>query len=302
MKLPMPRSSLPGVDANLILREQVRYTYDRPIRHLHHRLMVIPRGVHGDQIRHDFGVTVSDERADVTITHDEFSNCVIHVSARSVVDEIVFSAWATVSTRATPRSFEPLSLVRDHRFLRPTSLTHPNERIANIGRELAASGESPSAIGKMACGWAHRAISYGYGCTGVHTSAAEALALGEGVCQDYAHIMLAVCHAAGVPARYVSGHLTGEGGSHAWVEVLEAAPSGAGTIAMGFDPTHDRAVDSRYLTVAVGRNYSDVAPTSGTFRGPACGLLDVKKLVTKIAPDGAPLQPVLGSLPLNLHQ
>jgi transglutaminase-like putative cysteine protease len=223
---------------------------------------------------------VSDERAEVTITEDQFSNCVVSVSARSVADEIVFSAWATVATRTTPLSFEPLPHDRDLRFIRPTLLTYPTERIAEIGRDLAARHESPVDIGKFACTWAHQSISYGYGFTNVHTPAAVALAGGRGVCQDYAHIMLAVCHAAGVAARYVSGHLTGEGGSHAWVEVLEAAPSGRGAFAMGFDPTHDRAVDSRYLTVAVGRNYSDVAPTSGTFRGPARGSLNVTKLVT----------------------
>jgi transglutaminase-like putative cysteine protease len=288
----MPPSALRGSDADLRLEQQIRYSYDRPIRHLRHRLMVIPRDVHGDQIRSDFGVSVSDDRAEVTITKDEFANCVVCVSARSVTDEIEFTAWAKVTARATPSSFEPLSLVGDLRFLRPTSLTYPTEQIAEIGRELAVKGESPVAIGKLACGWAHQAISYGYGFTSVHTTAAEALAAGKGVCQDFAHIMLALCHAAGVSARYVSGHLTGEGGSHAWVEGLEAAPSGTGAIAMGFDPTHDRAVDSRYLTVAVGRNYSDVAPTSGTFRGTARGSLNVQKLVTEIrSDDAAPFRP-----------
>jgi transglutaminase-like putative cysteine protease len=281
----MPPSSTAGIYPALQLQVAIHYTYDRPIHHLRHRLIVIPRDVHGDQLRSDFGVSVSDDHADVTIAEDEFSNSVVSVSAQSVAREIVFSVWATVTTRANPSIFEPLSLVRDRRFLRPTSLTYATDRITKIGRELAAMGESPVAVGELACGWAHRAISYGYGFTDVHTSAADALAVGKGVCQDYAHIMLAVCQAAGVPARYVSGHLTGEGGSHAWVEVLEAAPSGAGMVAVGFDPTHDRAVDSRYLTVAVGRNYSDVAPTSGTYRGSAGGTLRIEKRVAEIVPE-----------------
>src|SRR6202034_936161 len=114
------------------------------------------------------------------------------------------------------------------------------------------------------------------------TTASEALAGGRGVCQDYAHVMLAICRAAGVPARYVSGHLIGEGGSHAWVEVLQKDPMGSGGIAVGFDPTHDRRVDGRYLTVAVGRDYSDVAPTSGTFRGHTQGALTVQKRLSEI--------------------
>ncbi len=61
-------------------------------------------------------------------------------------------------------------------------------------------------------------MRYGWGVTNVETTAAEALRLGQGLCQDYAHIMLAICRAANLPARYASGHLLAEGGSHAWVE------------------------------------------------------------------------------------
>ena len=68
----------------------------------------------------------------------------------------------------------------------------------------------------------HEAISYAHGVTSVATTAAEALAGGQGVCQDSAHVMIALCRAIGLPARYVSGHLLGEGGTHAWVEVIVA--------------------------------------------------------------------------------
>jgi transglutaminase-like putative cysteine protease len=260
----------------------MRYSYDGPIRHLRHRLIVIPRVVHGDQLRRDFGISVSDERAEVTVTTDKFSNCVIYVNSQAVAKEIVFSAWATVTARAERSGIEPLSFVRGRLFRRPTRLTSAVQEITDVGRELAAKADSPATFGRLACGWAHSAITYGFGSTNVDTSAAGALGLGRGVCQDYAHIMIAVCRAAKVPARYVSGHLTGEGGSHAWVEVLEEDPSSSGSIAVGFDPTHNRGIDSRYLTVAVGRDYSDVAPTSGTFHGSANGSLDVRKSVTAV--------------------
>src|SRR6202044_891456 len=101
------------------------------------------------------------------------------------------------------------------------------------------------------------------------TTASEALAHGRGVCQDYAHIMLAACRLLGLPARYVSGHLRGEGGSHAWVEVLHPHPLRQGFwFAEGWDPTHDRRVDADYLVVAVGRDYGDVAPLTGYYEGP----------------------------------
>ena len=70
-------------------------------------------------------------------------------------------------------------------------------------------------------------MAYTHGVTGVRTTAAEAFALRRGVCQDYAHIMLALCRLCDLPARYVSGHLLGEGGTHAWVDVLLPHPTQA---------------------------------------------------------------------------
>jgi transglutaminase-like putative cysteine protease len=89
--------------------------------------------------------------------------------------------------------------------------------------------------------------------------------------------MIALCRAIGLPARYVSGHLLGEGGTHAWVEVIVANAAGARAVA--FDPCHGRRAGRDYLTVATGRDYSDVAPTSGTYVGAARGTLTATKRV-----------------------
>jgi transglutaminase-like putative cysteine protease len=84
--------------------------------------------------------------------------------------------------------------------------------------------------------------------------------------------MLALCRLCRLPARYISGHLVGEGGSHAWVEVLLPSAAGGGALeAVAYDPTNDRRAGDTYLTVAVGRDYADVAPTYGTYRGSAGG-------------------------------
>lgn len=131
------------------------------------------------------------------------------------------------------------------------------------------------------------------------TTAAQALARGAGVCQDQAHVMLALCRAAGLAARYVSGHLVGDGPSHAWVEVIvpdrapglsgrSGEPGGSvgpgtaglpGAVAVAFDPCHDREADLRYVTVAVGRDYADVAPTSGCYTGAGRGSLHTTQRV-----------------------
>jgi transglutaminase-like putative cysteine protease len=126
-------------------------------------------------------------------------------------------------------------------------------------------------------------MTYRAGVTGVRTTAAEALALGVGVCQDYAHLMLAICRACGLPSRYVSGHLLGQGGTHAWVEVVLPTRDGTGdAIAWAFDPTHASRGGLGYVTIAVGGDYSDVAPTSGTYLSPARGRLVTSKRVTLI--------------------
>jgi transglutaminase-like putative cysteine protease len=105
--------------------------------------------------------------------------------------------------------------------------------------------------------------------TGVHTLATDALKLRTGVCQDYAHVMLGLCRAVGIPARYVSGYFFNRSrrpgeieASHAWVEVLVPGYGWA-----AYDPTHDRIADDRYVKVAAGRDYSDIRPVSGTYRG-----------------------------------
>ena len=162
--------------------------------------------------------------------------------------------------------FDPLDL-------RYTRLTAPNDLVAAVAS--AADGGDVAAL----CAVVHRSIEYQWGATGVRTTAAEALAGGRGVCQDYAHIMLAACHLIGLPARYVSGHLAGEGGSHAWVEVFEQHRTRPDAwIPQGWDPTHNRRTDGDYLVVAVGRDYADVAPLTGSYDGAGVSnVLDVDK-------------------------
>ena len=85
--------------------------------------------------------------------------------------------------------------------------------------------------------------------------------------------MLALCRACGLPARYVSGFIPSEGYMHAWVEAL-VGDSRTGVLHWeAFDPTHNRRVDAQYLAVAVGRDYADVSPVTGSFYGPDPGRL-----------------------------
>ena len=110
-------------------------------------------------------------------------------------------------------------------------------------------------------------VAYTKGSTEVTATAAEALAQGEGVCQDMAHLFLAACRARGVPARYVSGYLLTEddqhGASHAWAEAWVAdAHRGTGAW-LGFDVTNNRLAGPELCRLAVGRDFMDAGPIRG---------------------------------------
>ena len=115
----------------------------------------------------------------------------------------------------------------------------------------------------------YRTFAYKPKTTGVSTRANDALKLRMGVCQDFAHVHLGLCRSLGIPARYVSGYFFNTTrrpreieASHAWIE---AYVPGFGWAA--FDATHDRPADDRYVKVAVGRDYADIRPINGTYRG-----------------------------------
>lgn len=107
----------------------------------------------------------------------------------------------------------------------------------------------------------YRDFQYIPGSTDIHTTAGEAWAKKEGVCQDYAHIMITLCRLKGIPARYVNGMMIGEGSTHAWVEIY----TGEGWY--GLDPTNNLHVDDYYIKLAHGRDYGDCVLDRGMFRG-----------------------------------
>jgi len=131
--------------------------------------------------------------------------------------------------------------------------------------------------------WIHGSFTYQPGVTEVSTPLAAVLEQRAGVCQDFAHLMLSVLRTHGLPARYVSGYiephdpgrpqaerLIGAAASHAWVEV--ALPDGAW---WGLDPTNNQCAGERHVVVATGRDYHDVAPLRGTYKGAASQKLRV---------------------------
>lgn len=156
----------------------------------------------------------------------------------------------------------------------PTFYTVPGERIKEYfaGLELK---EGMSAFEKAAYMSAqlHRDFKYESGATDINTTAEAAMELGKGVCQDYSHILTALCHLAGIPARYVVGMLIGEGASHAWVEVYDRG------LWYALDPTNDMTVTDSHIKISNGRDYRDCLINQGIFVGTAAQKQTVKVLV-----------------------
>lgn len=265
------------------IRQSFRYEYPEPIHDLNHRLVVIPPERFGDQRRlwHELRVTHDDAR---TAGHDDrFGNVVFDVFAPRVMSHIEFVAEASVEREVEVPNRLPGGWPASPYLLEPSRLTTPDERILRAADELAAAAEWGVDLADRINDWVYQSMTYRHGITGVRTTAAEALALGAGVCQDYAHVMLAMCRACGLPARYVSGHLLGQGGTHAWVEVVLPAPDAStDAVAHAFDPTHASRGGLDHVTVAVGADYLDVAPTSGTYSSGARGRLTASKHVALV--------------------
>lgn len=142
----------------------------------------------------------------------------------------------------------------------------------------------------------HEDFEYAPASTDVNTPALEALALRQGVCQDLAHVMLGCLRSLGLPARYVSGYLLTEpapgqprlvgcDASHAWVSLYLPQEDGPGSWT-DLDPTNDRAPGEDYVTLAIGRDYSDVSPIRGVIHGGAHHTLRVAVTVTPVENHG----------------
>jgi transglutaminase-like putative cysteine protease len=258
------------------MHQRFQYRYPGKIRELRQRLMVIPQARYGDQRVCAFALAVSIPNSSTNSHEDAFGNRVFLIAAPEADAEVTFELRLIVERDlAAPASLR-LSPAEVAPYLAPTPLTSPDATLLSVARRLAAEHADQEQLCEAISDWVFHAMRYGWGATTVNTTAAEALKIGQGLCQDYAHIMLALCHAAGVPARYVSGHMLGEGGSHAWVEAL--VPTAEGDYkAVALDPTNQRRITPAYITVATGRDYRDVSPTSGSYLAPYPGELTTSK-------------------------
>lgn len=213
------------------------------------------------------GQQVLEQRLELSPSHqgaetaDAFGNCCRYGHIVRSHQQFQSVAAGRVRTGLSDGVAEP-DPVRWGMMKSPSPYTRPGPHLLALSRRLA-DGRDRSPLERA---WAlaqgvHSELTYCPQVTDPRTTAEEALALGEGVCQDYAHILLALCRLEGIPARYAAGMLVGEGASHAWVEVLSQGRW------YGLDPTNLLPVREQHILLARGRDGGDCPLKRGSFLG-----------------------------------
>jgi transglutaminase-like putative cysteine protease len=267
----------------LSVRHVTRLTYDAPIVDAHTELRLKPAHREGQRCS-SFQVKTDPRGALVEEYVDRFGTSVQHFDLLEPHSALEVSVESEVWTPETYASAEPPSLLERSDYLQPTRYVPLDGAIAELAGHVEAARDGASTALALV-ERVRESMTYERGTTDVHTRADEALADGRGVCQDFAHVLIGVCRAHGVPARYVSGYLFDPGGngngddsaSHAWADVWD---DGRGWISL--DPTHDTEQTDHYIRVGVGRDYADVPPTRGVYRGVAEEELEVSVVIREL--------------------
>ncbi|KAF0095293.1 MAG: transglutaminase domain-containing protein [Puniceicoccaceae bacterium 5H] len=255
----------------------------------------------------DFRLTI-EPSAPIRTYRDFFGNRVDYFSLPFRHEQLEVVARATVETRCAP-NLEVLrevtvdearqiqrSQLNDYFPYLQRSAYVPTALVAEFGvPQFFVPGGSLTDAAWQACQWIYDNFTYAPGTTEVNTPLREVFEKKVGVCQDYAHLLLAICRFHRIPCRYVSGYIEafdptvaadepwrGAAATHAWVEV--ALPGG---VWWGLDPTNRQIVGERHIKTAVGRDYADVAPMRGTFNGAPQHQLDVAVEVQRLTPQPA---------------
>ena len=249
------------------------FSYDGPITEAYTELRLKP--AHGNGQRCS-SFSLAPEPRGVTVAEyvDRFGNTVHHFDVLEQHDRIAVTARSEVWTASGLVEAAPLSPLDRFDFLAASRYVPLDDRLAELAASAPASGDTSETAGALMHA-VRTAMTYERGTTNVHTTAAEALAEGRGVFQDFSHVMIGACRARGIPTRYVSGYLYDPkhgdpGESHAWVDVQLGD---AGWLSL--DPTHDTEQDEHYVRVGVGRDYADVPPSRGVYKGNADETLQV---------------------------
>jgi transglutaminase-like putative cysteine protease len=271
----------------LEIRHVTQYHYAAPVRESVMELWMQPQRSASQRL---VGFELElDPQAQVFSYADSFGNAVYHFDAPRPHDRLQIIARSTVETHVPDPAPEALDQGEWDRlrsdfvraecfdFMRPHGYARRTEALEALiaGRGLDDLRRlDPLTAARRLNQAVYEAFDYEAGVTEADSPIDLALEQGRGVCQDFAHIMIAVCRGWGLPARYVSGYLftdrahdhdrSDPDATHAWVEVF--LPS---LRWVGLDPTNNLMAGERHVAVAIGRDYADVPPSRGVYKGEA---------------------------------
>lgn len=283
-----------------------RYDYAPPVETAQHLAHLKPMNTASQRLV-SHALTISPTPAQHGESPDVYGNTRAFFALEATHEELVVTAESVVDTAppvlspAIARELpweevrERFRYVKDSSYDPASDFVFPSRYVPRHD-DFAAYARASFAPGRPAFDAAmdltlrmYRDLEYDAGSTEISTPAIEALAQRKGVCQDFAHIMIACLRTLGLPARYVSGYLLtqpppgrprliGADASHAWVSVYLPGADGPGDWA-DFDPTNGRQPGEDYVTLAIGRDYSDVSPMRGVLHGGARHTLAVSVTV-----------------------
>lgn len=264
---------------HLHIRHETLYRYAEPVKRSVQNLRLTPRR---DPMQRALSWTISTPgRQHMQI--DAYGNVVHlltvdepHREIRIVVAGVVETQEVEGARLPDEGQLSPLA------YLAQTPLTRPDEAISAFAAQISRDSDRRRSVMKLAEA-VGEAVQYETGSTDVYESAARAFGRGKGVCQDQAHVFIACCRSAGIPARYVSGYVytgnEGEVASHAWADAWLGKDEGWSSI----DVSHGSLAGARHCRLAVGRDYLDACPVRGVRRGGGAEQMEVAVSVSNSA-------------------
>jgi transglutaminase-like putative cysteine protease len=256
------------------IMHRTHYTYAAPVRDSFNEVRLQPFSNEAQTLDHFLLKVLPAAR--LRHHHDFYSNVVHHFEIPEPHDSLTVESNLRVTTKlATPlaRSASPWPLSniseatrtgRAFDFLQASRFVELSPEAWRLALDATESIGDAWQASLAIMGLVHKQFLYLPNSTTVHTHMRDVLNDRRGVCQDFAHVMIGMCRSLKIPALYVSGYLAAETSSatHAWIEVF--IPSVGWR---GLDPTHNRQTDDSYIKIAVGRDYADVPPITGNYRG-----------------------------------
>jgi len=272
------------------------YLYPTPVHESHTIVHLQPRS-DVSQYCTRYELTVSP-RARVFSYADRFGNDVQHFAVLPEHDTLEIIARSQVVT-ARGKAHPPAPIRRGEiasdayttdmwDYLHESRYVRFGEGFADFAASIGPPGADDDVVAwfRAASRAIHDGFTYEKGRTSVYATVEEAVALKRGVCQDYAHVLIALCRYTGIPARYISGYIHSGGGevlgaeaSHAWVEAFLGARGW-----VGIDPTNDTWIGDHFVRIATGRDYRDVSPVRGVYTGPSASTMSVDVAVEALSP------------------